>query len=523
MNLYLNINKGKGITEDHFLSKPTTYIGRTVDNDIVINDKNVSKKHAKIIFTKDILEIHDLGSTNGIFINNTRIKDKSLLSPGDHVRFGQTSASLIETDSDLSLETQIIHKLSPETRLDLDQAKLKVIYEITAKLTGNNDISILGEEIFSRLKEIFEQDRGYIALIALNGELKPVFSDSFDGSVPLSKSIVNRILKSGESLLLEDAIDDSALKDEESILSLRVRSAMCVPLIYNHQILGVIYIDKGVPGAYDQKDLNFLRTIASILSPLIENARLWAELQDKYNSTLETLKVTEGNLIEAERTAAYVKLARAMAHEIRNPMMVVGGLIRKAGKNESRHISEESYQAILDSVLRVESVLKEADSFAKIQCPEKKLNRIDDLIRDEINEYGDIFNEKSLKPELHVNTSNVLVPLDSVLIRKAVAMIFREISFCVPQGSTINISINDSGNNLEIAFGETDSSKPMFSPFDPEVREKPFSLGLFLNIAHKILSDHGGCLLLDASTLSAYPVIMNIPRSMKVTDSVRRS
>ena len=521
MNLYFNINKGKGITEDHFLSKPTTYIGRTNDNDIVINDKNVSKKHAKIIFTKDLVEIHDLGSTNGIYINNIRIKDKCLLTPGDQVRLGQTCAHLVQTDNETPLETHILHKLTPETRFDLDQKKLMVLHEITSELAGNNNVCLLGEKIFARLKEIFEQDRGYIALFDRNGKIEPVCSDPPDESAPLSKSIINSIFKSGESLLLEDAIDDSVLKDEESILSLIIRSAMCVPLIYNHQILGVIYLDKGIPGAYDQKDLNFLRTIACMLAPIIENARLWTELQDRYNNTLETLKVTEGNLIEAERTAAYVRLAHAMAHEIRNPMMVIGGLIRKTVKNKSKQLPEESLEAILDSVLRVESVLKEVDSFSKIPYPQKQLHRIDDLLRDEIREYTETCQKKDLKLDLHVNSSHVLVPVDPALIRKAVHMIFREVSFCAAQGSTIAVSINDSGNNLIIEFGEKANPGTLYSPFDEKIREKPYSLGLFLNIAHKILSDHGGSLLLDASTPSAYPVIMTIPRSKGVTGSVR--
>ena len=123
--------------------------------------------------------------------------------------------------------------------------------------------------------------------------------------------------------------------------------------------------------------------------------------------------------------------------------------------------------------------------------------------------------------DIHVNSSHVLIPLDPALIRKAVHMIFREISFCVTQGSTIDISINDSGNNLIVEFGERANPGTLYSPFDEKIRDKPYSLGLFLNIAHKIISDHGGSLLLDASTPSAYPVIMTIPRSKKVTDSVR--
>ncbi len=60
----------------------------------------------------------------------------------------------------------------------------------------------------------------------------------------------------------------------------------------------------------------------------MENARLWSELENRYASAMETLKKTQARLIDMERTAAYVRLAQAMAHEIRNPLMVIGGLVR---------------------------------------------------------------------------------------------------------------------------------------------------------------------------------------------------
>lgn len=298
---------------------------------------------------------------------------------------------------------------------------------------------------------------------------------------------------------------------------------MCAPLTYNEQILGLIYLDKAVPGAYDRNALDYLRTIASMLAPLVENAKLWKELQLRYNNTLETLKETEANLLEVERTAAYVRLAHAMAHEIRNPVMVIGGLLRKSSKMKSKQISDESFNAILESILRVEDVLKEVDSFSRLPRPKKILTRIDALVRDEIENYGEQFQQKEISTEVMVNSSHLLIPVDATLIRKAVNMILRELSFCVPHRSTLHISIHDRGNNLEILFGERDTSKPMCNPYDPKIREKPFSLGLFLNIAHKILSDHGGSLLLDPSSTSACPVMMRIPRSKNAADSVRGS
>lgn len=114
-----------------------------------------------------------------------------------------------------------------------------------------------------------------------------------------------------------------------------------------------------------------------------------------------------------------------------------------------------------------------------------------------------------------------MVPLDANLIRKALSMIFKEIIFCIPPGSDINIYINESGNEIEVILGEVDKNRCLCKPFDPEIRNKPWSLGLFLNIAHKILSDHGGRLLLDPMAHSAFPIVIKLPKLMKVETSIK--
>jgi nitrogen-specific signal transduction histidine kinase len=95
-------------------------------------------------------------------------------------------------------------------------------------------------------------------------------------------------------------------------------------------------------------------------------------------------------------------------------------------------------------------------------------------------------------------------------------MIFQEIILGIPQGSEFKIYIQDSGNELEILIGEVGENRHLFETFDPELRGKPWSLGLFLNIAHKIISDHGGKLLLDSEGHTAFPVLVTIPRTISI-------
>jgi pSer/pThr/pTyr-binding forkhead associated (FHA) protein len=71
------------------LEEQEIYIGRESSNTIIINDAQVSRRHAKMESQGSGYLIHDLGSTNGTFINGARISGMQTLNPGDTVALGE--------------------------------------------------------------------------------------------------------------------------------------------------------------------------------------------------------------------------------------------------------------------------------------------------------------------------------------------------------------------------------------------------------------------------------------------------
>lgn len=69
--------------------RKVTRVGKKNDNDIVINDKTVSRNHMEIEATSDSYLLRDLNSTNGTFINDMKVKE-AFLSPGDIITIGNT-------------------------------------------------------------------------------------------------------------------------------------------------------------------------------------------------------------------------------------------------------------------------------------------------------------------------------------------------------------------------------------------------------------------------------------------------
>ena len=69
-------------------------VGRSQENDIVINDPNVSRRHAKISRADNGFVVEDLGSTNGTLLDGAPI-DRERIEGGDELTFGQSTARFI--------------------------------------------------------------------------------------------------------------------------------------------------------------------------------------------------------------------------------------------------------------------------------------------------------------------------------------------------------------------------------------------------------------------------------------------
>ncbi|MEI8310402.1 MAG: FHA domain-containing protein [Verrucomicrobiota bacterium] len=83
--LQIFLPDGTQISQD--LQDEKVTIGRLADNALQIDDASVSSRHAEIEFEADAFHLHDLGSTNGTFVNGEQVTD-AVLRHGDEVRFG---------------------------------------------------------------------------------------------------------------------------------------------------------------------------------------------------------------------------------------------------------------------------------------------------------------------------------------------------------------------------------------------------------------------------------------------------
>lgn len=81
--------------------RPGTFlVGRSPTCHVVLDDGLVSRRHARILITPDRVVIEDLGSANGVYVNEHRVIGRQPLLPGDRVVMGQQSLVLRESEDE---------------------------------------------------------------------------------------------------------------------------------------------------------------------------------------------------------------------------------------------------------------------------------------------------------------------------------------------------------------------------------------------------------------------------------------
>ena len=127
------------------LKEGVNSIGRASDNDIVVTNPMVSKHHAKIYKSGNNLDIEDIGSLNGVFINGQRITGKVKININDVINLGIYPLRLSES--------KVIRSYKSDGRIDLqnlsyavkDKDKMKVILnEVSLTIYPSEFVGLIG-------------------------------------------------------------------------------------------------------------------------------------------------------------------------------------------------------------------------------------------------------------------------------------------------------------------------------------------------------------------------------------------
>lgn len=314
-------------------------IGRSSRNDICISDPFASRLHAEIRRENEQVMLVDNGSANGTYVNGQRVTGSLRLNVGDIVRIGETEIEYTSGEQDMlsgatvyltglagqSLPADTITSpipsrstndlissirsgaISGESRASSaartamkpglpSRDLLSIVSQVGIALLPRTSLEDTLKMTIDIVFQAIPAERGFLFLKE-NGELTCKIARGVNeaalptaSQVQLSRSITNKVLSEGASVLTSDAMTDPRFQAQHSVVLSQIRSVMAVPLASGEEIFGMVYVDNPFNNRFQEEDLKVLTTIASVASIKIENDRLLDERLEKRRME-EELKV----------------------------------------------------------------------------------------------------------------------------------------------------------------------------------------------------------------------------------------
>jgi len=230
-------------------------------------------------------------------------------------------------------------------------------------------------------------------------------------------------------------------------------------------------------------------------------------LNEQLAQSLESLQNMQEKLVESEKLSALGRLTKGVAHEIRNPLMALGGFSKRLMKLLADNSKEKQYaETIVFEVSRLESILRDVLIFTNVKA---KLKRSDlNPIAHETSAYFlDLYsNNQSYKIIEEYQENIPRIYLDHEQFRQAIGNLISNSIDAMPEGGTLTISSNRVTIH-EMAWvtltikdtgkGMTPEQKELI--FEPFYSNKHISTGLGLTIIHEIMAEHRGFIEVDST------------------------
>lgn len=278
------------------LDKDVVYLGRAGDNDITLKDPYISYRHVKILKKGEKFFVQDLGSKNGTFLNGVLLSPNEAveISEGIAVTMGMSVVCLGKACLDTVLpfldsifDSDDLNQISSAETLDRPMTfkrNMEAVARVSEALRNRLTLEEILERILNCIFGLFQRiDRGAIILKDTEtGQITGVLSRHKNGSRgesgSYSRSIVRRVFEEGRAYRLLDAFGADSEELSESIKLMRIRSALCVPMISRSRVRGVIYLDSlKEPYGFRKDDHVLLTALGSSAAIAVENALLHEE------------------------------------------------------------------------------------------------------------------------------------------------------------------------------------------------------------------------------------------------------
>lgn len=172
-------------------------------------------------------------------------------------------------------------------KLSAEKKKLERLYASGILFQSETEMKRLMEKAIDTVVNELKADEGFIVLVDDEQNIETVVAKNMEpekepDATLLSTTIINDTIKNLKPSQLSELQANSVFKSKQSIVSLGLRAALCVPLVSNSKVLGAVYLDRrNAENSFNDSDLTFLSSFANQIVRGIEVSKEIDILEEK--------------------------------------------------------------------------------------------------------------------------------------------------------------------------------------------------------------------------------------------------
>ena len=326
-------------------------------------------------------------------------------------------------------------------------------------------------------------------------------------------------------IVVEDAWRDPRVSDDFRRV-LGSQRFVLAPLIARNEPIGVIMADNLYSGQpITQEHVELLSMFAAQAALALENAENYNRLQvekQHLEQAYRDLADAQDRLVRGERLVAIGRMSTHVAHEIRNPLVTIGGFANSLLQHPEADREQvlRYAQIISNEVRRLENILARVMDFTRPPKPMLKDHLLFPIIRQTLEQLQDRAQRQNVALRVELTAPGPGLQLDCDQMKQVFLNLFQNALDVMREGGRLSVTAVTDAHQVAITVGNTgEPIRPGDVPhlFEPFFTTKPGGTGLGLAVSQKIVQDHGGDIRLLSSLERGTEFIVALPLARRAT------
>lgn len=334
-------------------------------------------------------------------------------------------------------------------------------------------------------------------------------------------SFLVRAFKAGGTTLVAGGKTALELPSPQPLMDiLGVDSFVAVPLVTDGKAVGLLLADNAITRrAITGENVEILELLGLQAAQALARARLTEELARQVaslESATRELRRNQERMVRSERLTAIGEMAAHVAHEIRNPLVAIGGFARSllAREGHDDPATRESLDIIVSEVRRLEAIVKEVLEFSRPAPPKIGAVSLRAVAEEALELLAWELDHAGVHGRVEEAEDTPKAAADSDLVFHATINLLRNAVQAMPQGGVLTVWLRGVPHGVEMAIVDTGlgmSPEVLARAMEPFYTTKTNGSGLGLTIASQIARDHNGEVRIDSREGEGTTVTLRLP------------